>query len=44
MLLAGGAASKLGQNSVQQIKQRTEKPADQLSEQELKSAMDKLGI
>jgi hypothetical protein len=44
MLLVGGAAYKLGQNSVQQIEQHTGKPAEQLSEQELESAMDELGI
>lgn len=44
MLLIGGAAYKLGQNSVKQIEDYTGKPADQLTEQELESAMDHLGI
>jgi hypothetical protein len=44
MLLIGGAAYKLGQNSVQQIEQHTGKPAEQLSEQELEAAMDELDI
>jgi hypothetical protein len=44
MLLVGGAAYKLGQNSVQQVEQHTGKPADQLSEEELLAAMDELGI
>ncbi len=44
MLLVGGAAYKLGQNSVKQIEDYTGKPADQLSEQELEAAMDQLGI
>lgn len=44
MLLIGGAAYKLGQNSVKQVEDHTGKPADQLSEQELEAAMDELGI
>lgn len=44
MLLVGGAAYKLGQNSVKQIEDYTGKPADQLSEQELEAAMEQLGI
>ena len=44
MLLVGGAAYKLGQNSVKQIEEHTGKPAEQLSEQELEAAMDDLGI
>ena len=44
MLLIGGAAYKLGQNSVKQVEEYTGKPADQLSEQELEAAMDHLGI
>jgi predicted Zn-dependent peptidase len=44
MLLVGGAAYKLGQNSVKQIEDYTGKPADELSEQELEAAMDHLGI
>ena len=44
MLLVGGAAYKLGQNSVKQIEDHTGKPADQLTEQELEAAMDQLGI
>jgi hypothetical protein len=44
MLLIGGAAYKLGQNSVKQVEQHTGKPADQLTEQELEAALDELGI
>lgn len=44
LLLVGGAAYKLGQSSVQQIEQHTGKPADQLSQEELETAMDELGI
>jgi predicted Zn-dependent peptidase len=44
MLLIGGAAYKLGQNSVKQIEDYTGKPAEDLSEQELEAAMDHLGI
>ena len=44
LLLVGGAAYKLGQNSVQNVEQHTGKPADELSEQELQAAMDELGI
>lgn len=44
MLLVGGAAYKLGQNSVKQIEQHTGKKAEDLSEQELEAAMDQLGI
>jgi len=39
MLLVGGAAYKLGQNSVRQVEQHTGKPADQLTEQELEAAL-----
>lgn len=44
MLLVGGAAYKLGQNSVKQIEEHTGKPAEQLTEQEIEAAMDELGI
>ncbi len=44
LLLVGGAAYKLGQNSVKQVEEYTGKPADELSEQELQAAMDELGI
>jgi len=44
MLLVGGAAYKLGQNSVKQIEEHTGKPADQLTEAELEAAMKQLGI
>lgn len=44
MLLVGGAAYKLGQNSVKQIEEYTGRPAEELSEQELETAMDHLGI
>jgi nucleoid-associated protein YgaU len=44
LLLVGGAAYKMGQSSVQQIEQHTGKPADQLSQEELETAMDELGI
>ena len=44
MLLVGGAAYKLGQNSVKQVEDYTGKPADQLTEAELEAAMEQLGI
>lgn len=44
MLLVGGAAYKLGQNSVKQIEEYTGKPAENLTEQELEAAMDELDI
>jgi hypothetical protein len=44
MLLVGGAANKMGQNSVQQIDRPSGKPAGQITEQELESAIDDLGI
>ena len=44
MLLVGGAAYKLGQNSVKQIEDYTGKPAEELSEAELEAAMEQLGI
>jgi hypothetical protein len=44
LLLVGGAAYKLGQNSVKQVEDYTGKPADELSEEELQAAMDQLGI
>lgn len=40
----GGAAYKLGQNSLKQVEEHTGKFADQLSEQELQAAMDELRI
>ena len=43
-MLVGGAAYKLGQNSVKQVEDYAGKPADQLSEEELRAAMDELGI
>ena len=43
-MLVGGAAYKLGQNSVKQVEEYTGKPADELSEEELQAAMDELGI
>ncbi len=44
MLLVGGAAYKLGQNSVEQVEAYTGKPAEQLTEAELEAAMEHLGI
>ncbi len=44
ILLLGEAAVKLRQEDVSRIEQETGKPADQLSEQELAAAMQKLGI
>jgi hypothetical protein len=43
-LLVGGAAYKLGQNSLKQVEEHTGKFADQVSEQELQAAMDELRI
>jgi hypothetical protein len=47
LLALGGTAAvayKLGQNNVQQIEQHTGKSFDQLSEDELTTSMDDLGI
>jgi hypothetical protein len=46
ILLVGGtaAAYKLHKNDVEKIEQQTGRPADDLTEQELKAAMNKLGI
>ena len=44
MLLVGGAAYKLGQNSVKQVEQHTGKPAEELTQEELEAALDELGI
>jgi len=46
VLMIGGAYSsyKLSQQDVQQIEQHTGKSADDLTEAELESAMDDLGI
>lgn len=44
LLLVGGAAYKIGQSQAQQIEQHTGKPPEDLTQEELESAMDELGI
>jgi predicted Zn-dependent peptidase len=44
MLLVGGAAYKLGQNSVKQVEEYTGKPAEDLTQEELEAALNDLGI
>ena len=44
LLLVGGAAYKIGQSQAQQIQEHTGKPPEDLTQEELESAMDDLGI
>jgi len=44
LLLVGGAAYKIGQSQAQQIQQHTGKPPEDLTQEELETAMDELGI
>ena len=44
LLLVGGAAYKIGRAQAQQIQQHTGKPPEDLTQQELETAMDELGI